>query len=145
MYETARDLGCNVIALGHHREDILETFFLNLFFSGKLETMPPKYRIDNGDLDVIRPLSYCKEELISKFSSFKQFPIIPCNLCGSQPQLQRQAIKELLSNWEDIYPNRKSIMMNALKNISPSHLLDTDLYDFVNLNSKVSDDSHLLV
>ena len=107
--------------------------------------MPPKYRIDNGDLDVIRPLSYCKEELISKFSSFKQFPIIPCNLCGSQPQLQRQAIKELLSNWEDIYPNRKSIMMNALKNISPSHLLDTDLYDFVNLNSKVSDDSHLLV
>ena len=145
LYETARDLGCNVIALGHHREDILETFFLNLFFSGKLETMPPKYRIDNGDLDVIRPLSYCKEELISKFSSFKQFPIIPCNLCGSQPQLQRQAIKELLSNWEDIYPNRKSIMMNALKNISPSHLLDTDLYDFVNLNSKVSDDSHLLV
>ena len=145
LYDTARKLDCNIIALGHHREDILETFFLNLFFSGKLETMPPKYRIDKGDLDVIRPLAYCKEEMISAFSIYKKYPIIPCNLCGSQPQLQRQAIKELLSKWEDKFPNRKSIMLNALKNVSPSHLLDTDLFDFKDLESSLKDDSHLVI
>ena len=145
LYDTARKLGCNVVALGHHREDILETFFLNLFFSGKLETMPPKYRIDKGDLDVIRPLAYCKEESISNYSIFKEFPIIPCNLCGSQPQLQRQSIKELLIKWEEKFPNRKSIMFNALKNVSPSHLLDTGIFDFIDLNSSVKDDSHLVI
>lgn len=145
LYDTARRLKCNVLALGHHREDILETFFLNLFFSGKLETMPPKYRIDNGDLDVIRPLAFCKEETISNYSIFKNYPIIPCNLCGSQPQLQRQAIKELLIKWEDKFPNRKAIMLNALRNVSPSHLLDTDLFDFLDLDQSVKDDSHLVI
>ncbi len=150
LYDTARKLNCNVIALGHHREDILETFFLNLFFSGKLETMPPKYRIDKGDLVVIRPLSFCKEEMISTFAKEMSFPIIPCNLCGSQPQLQRQLIKELMKEWEKKFPNRKAIMLNALRNISPSHLLDKNLFDFINLenidiSNTVKDDSHLMV
>lgn len=144
LYDTARRLGCNVVALGHHREDILETFFLNLFFSGKLETMPPKYRIDHGDLSVIRPLSFCKEETITNYSILKKYPIIPCNLCGSQPQLQRQAIKELLINWEQKFPNRKAIMLNALKNVSPSHLLDTELFNFLDLET-IKDDSHLVI
>ena len=150
LYDTARKLKCNVIALGHHREDILETFFLNLFFSGKLETMPPKYKIDKGDLIVIRPLAFCKEELIATYANHKEFPIIPCDLCGSQPLLQRQQIKNLMIEWESKYPNRKAVMFNALKNISPSHLLDKQLFDFNDLNQvknsiKVKDDSQLVI
>ncbi len=150
LYDTARKLKCNVIALGHHREDILETFFLNLFFSGKLETMPPKYKIDQGDLIVVRPLAFCKEETISTYAKQKDFPIIPCNLCGSQPLLQRQQIKKLMIQWEKDYPNRKAVMMNALKNISPSHLLDKDLFDFNDLDKAnesvdVKDDSQLVI
>ncbi len=130
LYDKARELGCNKLALGHHREDIIETFFLNLFFSGKLEAMPPKFKIDEGDLLVIRPLSYCKEDDISAYSTLRAFPIIPCNLCGSQENLQRKKIKTLLNQWEKDYPNRKSIIFNALKNISPSHMLDPNLFDF---------------
>jgi tRNA 2-thiocytidine biosynthesis protein TtcA len=145
LYDLARELDCNKIALGHHREDLLETFFLNLFFSGKMETMPPKYLIDKGDLMVIRPLSFCKEEDIIKYAAIKDFPIIPCNLCGSQTNLQRQIVKEMLNNWEKKYPNRKAIIFNALKNISPSHLLDHDLFDFMNIKSFAEADEHQLV
>ena len=137
LYDKARELGCNKLALGHHREDIIETFFLNLFFSGKLEAMPPKFKIDEGDLLVIRPLSFCKEDDIATYSSLKEFPIIPCNLCGSQENLQRKKIKSLLNEWEKDYPNRKSIIFNALKNISPSHMLDSNLFNFFQLQAEL--------
>ena len=140
LYEAAKDLGCNKLALGHHRNDILETFFLNFFFSGKLETMPPKFKNDAGDLEVLRPLAFCKESDIEEYSDFKDFPIIPCNLCGSQENLQRQNVKQLIADWEKEFPNRNAIMMNALQNVSPSHLLDTKLYDFENLESKIADE-----
>ena len=137
LYDKARELGCNKLALGHHREDIIETFFLNLFFSGKLEAMPPKFKIDEGDLLVIRPLSFCKEDDIATYSSLKEFPIIPCNLCGSQENLQRKKIKSLINDWEKDYPNRKSIIFNALKNISPSHMLDSNLFNFFQLQAEL--------
>jgi tRNA 2-thiocytidine biosynthesis protein TtcA len=138
LYEAAANLGCNKIALGHHKEDILETFFLNLFFSGKLEAMPPKYRTDDNQFVVIRPLAYCPEEDIAEYSQALNFPIIPCNLCGSQPNLQRQVIKEMLNTWEKKYPNRKSIIFNALTNVSPTHLMDHKLYDFKTLTALLS-------
>jgi tRNA 2-thiocytidine biosynthesis protein TtcA len=138
LYEAAANLGCNKIALGHHKEDILETFFLNLFFSGKLEAMPPKYRTDDEQFVVIRPLAYCPEEEIAHYAEALNFPIIPCNLCGSQPNLQRQVIKEMLNTWEKKYPNRKSIIFNALTNVSPTHLMDHKLYDFKTLTALLS-------
>ena len=130
LYDYARELGCNKIALGHHMDDIIETYFLNLFFSGKMEAMPAKYLIDKGDLMVIRPLSYCKESDIETYSKKMDFPIIPCNLCGSQINLQRQKIKQLIKDWEINYPNRKAIIFRSLQNISPSHLLDRKIYNF---------------
>jgi tRNA 2-thiocytidine biosynthesis protein TtcA len=130
LYTAAKELGATKIALGHHREDIIETFFLNLFFSGKLEAMPPKYQTDNGDHIIIRPLAYCKEEDIQRYSEYKSFPIIPCNLCGSQPNMQRQNIKKMLKDWEMQFPDRTEVIFNALKNVSPSHLLDRNLFDF---------------
>lgn len=133
LYATAKEIGANKLALGHHRDDIIETFFLNLFFGGKLEAMPPKYKTDNGEHIVIRPLAFCKEKEIEIYSAHKEFPIIPCNLCGSQPKLQRQLIKKMLKDWETEYPDRSAIIFNALKNTSPSHLLDTDLFDFMEL------------
>lgn len=133
LYATAKEIGANKLALGHHRDDIIETFFLNLFFGGKLEAMPPKYKTDNGEHIVIRPLAFCKEKEIEIYSEYKDFPIIPCNLCGSQPKLQRQLIKKMLREWEAEYPDRSAIIFNALKNASPSHLLDTDLFDFMEL------------
>jgi len=133
IYEYARKIGANKIALGHHREDILETFFLNIFFSGKIEAMPPKYISDDGDITVIRPLAYCPEPLISEYASLRDFPIIPCNLCGSQPNLQRQIIKEMLNNWEKDYPDRKEIIMTSLKNVHLSHLFDQNAFDFQKL------------
>ncbi|MBM77634.1 MAG: tRNA 2-thiocytidine(32) synthetase TtcA [Crocinitomicaceae bacterium] len=151
IYDFARGNHCNKIALGHHREDLLETFFLNLFFSGKMETMPPKYKIDKGDLVVIRPLSFCKENEILDYSIEREFPIIPCNLCGSQTNMQRQIVKEMLNNWEKKYPNRKAIIFNALKNISPSHMLDHQMFNFEELlplsNKKefINSDEHQLV
>ena len=151
IYDFARDNHCNKIALGHHREDLLETFFLNLFFSGKMETMPPKYKIDKGDLVVIRPLSFCKENEILDYSIERKFPIIPCNLCGSQTNMQRQIVKEMLNNWEKKYPNRKAIIFNALKNISPSHMLDHQMFNFEELlpfsdkKEFINSDEHQLV
>ena len=151
LYDFARETKCNKIALGHHREDLLETFFLNLFFSGKMETMPPKYKIDKGDLVVIRPLSFCKESDILDYSIERKFPIIPCNLCGSQTNMQRQKVKKMLIDWEEKYPNRKAIIFNALKNISPSHMLDHDIFNFDELlslsneKSKIKSDDHILV
>lgn len=130
LYTAAQELGCNKIALGHHREDILETFFLNLYFSGKLETMPPIYKTDDEKLLVIRPLAYCKEKDIEFYSESKEFPIIPCNLCGSQEGMQRQALKNMMLEWDEKYPNRKEIVFNALKNVSPTHLLDKNLSAF---------------
>ncbi|MEQ8417859.1 MAG: tRNA 2-thiocytidine(32) synthetase TtcA [Imperialibacter sp.] len=137
LYTTAEELGANKIALGHHREDVLETFFLNMFFSGKLEAMPAKYRTDDGKHVVIRPLSYCKEEDIIQYAELKQFPIIPCNLCGSQPNMQRKVIKQMMKQWEQQFPDRTEIMLTALKNVSPSHLFDKDIFDFEELISKV--------
>ncbi|MCL4141635.1 UNVERIFIED_CONTAM: hypothetical protein GTU68_010378 [Idotea baltica] len=139
LYEAAKDLGCNKIALGHHRNDILETFFLNFFFAGKLETMPPKFKNDAGDLVVLRPLAFCKESDIEVYAEFMDFPIIPCNLCGSQENLQRKKVKQMIGDWESDFPNRNSIMMNALQNVFPSHLLDKNLYDFKNLKPKISE------
>jgi tRNA 2-thiocytidine biosynthesis protein TtcA len=137
LYTAAERLGCNKICLGHHREDILETFFLNLFFAGKIETMPPKYRTNDDRFVVLRPLAYVKEKDIIRLAEIREYPIIPCNLCGSQPNMQRQLTKALLNNWEEKYPQRKEIMFSALKNISPTHMLDHDLYDFKNLEPKL--------
>lgn len=136
LYETARDLGATKIALGHHKDDVLETLFLNMFFSGKLETMPPKYLTDDKQHVVIRPLVDCKEKDIITYSEHSKFPIIPCNLCGSQEKLQRKNIKKMLNEWETEYPDRKEIIFNAISNVSPSHLMDTKLYDFENVGKK---------
>lgn len=133
LYQYAKDIGANKLALGHHREDVLETFLMNLFFNGKLETMPPKYTTDDGCHEVIRPMVNCRESDIATYATLRQFPIIPCNLCGSQEGLQRQTIKDMLNQWETQYPDRKEIMLTALKNIHPSHLLDLDLFDFKQL------------
>jgi len=120
-------LGCNKIALGHHRDDALETFLMNLFFAGKLQAMPAKYTTDDGRFEVIRPLIQCAEESVASFAREQQFPILPCNLCGSQPGLARDRMTELLTELERKQPNVKSVMMAALANISPTHLLDADL------------------
>ncbi len=141
LYEAAKDLNCNKLALGHHRNDILETFFLNMFFSGKIETMPPKFVNDAGDLIVLRPLAFCKENEIELYSEKMNFPIIPCNLCGSQENLQRKKVKQMITDWEKEFPNRNSIMMNALQNVYPSHLLDHNLYDFEKLENTVLKES----
>jgi len=130
LYKTAKELGATKIALGHHRDDMLATMMLNLFFAGKLKSMPAKLVSDNGEHVVIRPLAYCKEKDIEQFAKLQQFPIIPCNLCGSQPNLQRQLTKEMLNDWEVNYPGRLETMFTAMQNVVPSHLADTDLFDF---------------
>ncbi len=135
LYNVAREIGATKIALGHHREDVLETFFLNLFFGGKIEAMPPKFLADNGESVVIRPLAYCNEEDIQAYSDLQQFPIIPCNLCGSQPNMQRKVIKRMLAGWEKEYPGRTETIFTALHNIHPSHLFDNKLFDFNELLS----------
>ncbi|MBI3135605.1 MAG: tRNA 2-thiocytidine(32) synthetase TtcA [Bacteroidetes bacterium] len=140
LYETAEKLGCNKLALGHHREDILETFFLNLFFAGKIETMPAKYITNDNRFVVLRPLAFVKESEIIELASYRNYPIIPCNLCGSQPNLQRVVVKKMMEKWNETYPGRSEIMFAALKNISPTHMFDTDLYDFKNLQSKLIGD-----
>ncbi|MBK6950604.1 MAG: tRNA 2-thiocytidine(32) synthetase TtcA [Crocinitomicaceae bacterium] len=137
LYTAAEELGCNKIALGHHREDILETFFLNLFFAGKIETMPAKYITNDSRFVVLRPLAFVKESEIIELASYRNYPIIPCNLCGAQPNLQRQVVKKMMEKWNETYPGRSEIMFTALKNISPTHMFDTDLYDFQNLQSKL--------
>ena len=133
LYSTATELGATKIALGHHRDDMLETLFLNMFYGGKLKSMPPKLISDDGKQIVIRPLAYCKEKDIEKYAEAKQFPIIPCNLCGSQPNLQRQVIKEMLQTWDRQYPGRIETMFSALQNVAPSHLCDPNLFDFKNI------------
>jgi tRNA 2-thiocytidine biosynthesis protein TtcA len=130
LYRTATELGATKIALGHHRDDILETLFLNMFYGGKMKAMPPKLMNDTGEHIIIRPLAYCKEKDIAKYAEVKQFPIIPCNLCGSQPNLQRQVIKEMLNEWDKRFPGRIETMFRATQNIVPSHLCDNQLFDF---------------
>ncbi|KGQ33791.1 tRNA 2-thiocytidine biosynthesis protein TtcA [Gallibacterium anatis] len=138
LYRTATELGATKIALGHHRDDMLETLFLNMFYGGKMKSMPPKLISDDGKQIVIRPLAYCREKDIARYAEAKQFPIIPCNLCGSQPNLQRQVIKEMLQQWDRQYPGRIETMFSALQNIVPSHLCDAKLFDFKSIQRGVS-------
>ena len=133
LYGYAEENGITKIALGHHREDIIETFFLNLFYGGKLKAMPPKLLSDDKKNIVIRPLAYCREKDISLFSEFKNYPIIPCNLCGSQENLQRQVMKEMLATWDKQFPGRLESIFTALQNIAPSQLADSKLFDFTGL------------
>jgi len=133
IYRTAKELGANKIALGHHRDDIVHTLFLNLLFGGKLKAMPPKLVTDDGAHVVIRPLAYCSENDIARFARGMDFPIIPCNLCGSQNNLQRQKIREMMADWDRRYPGRTESVFTALQNIVPSHLADSDLFDFKGL------------
>ena len=130
LYRLAGELGATRIALGHHRDDILETFFLNLFFGGKLKAMPPKLGSDDGKHVVIRPLAYVKEKDLARYAELRAFPIIPCDLCGSQDQLQRKQVKQLLRQWEKEFPGRVETIFNSLQRVTPSHLLDRKLFDF---------------
>jgi len=130
LYRLAGELGATRIALGHHRDDILETFFLNLFFGGKLKAMPPKLGSDDGKHVVIRPLAYVKEKDLARYADVRAFPIIPCDLCGSQDQLQRKQVKQLLRQWEKEFPGRVETIFNSLQRVTPSHLLDRKLFDF---------------
>lgn len=130
VYSHAKHHGYNKIALGHHREDILETLLMNMFHGGKLKTMPPKLVSDDGDNIVIRPLAYCRERDLARYAEDRGFPVIPCNLCGNQANLERAKTKELLASWEKQFPGRVENMMRSLQNVAPSHLLDTGLYDF---------------
>lgn len=136
LYRTASELGATKIALGHHRDDILETLMLNMFYAGTMKSMPPKLVSDNGKHVVIRPLAYCKEKDIIEFAQAKAFPIIPCNLCGSQENLQRQNIKAMLEDWDARFPGRIASMFRSLQNVVPSHLLDHQQFDFKNINSE---------
>jgi len=136
LYNTAEEIGATKIALGHHRDDMLATMMLNLFFAGKMKSMPAKLVSDNGEHVVIRPLAYCKEKDIEAFAKLKEFPIIPCNLCGSQPNLQRKLTEEMLSEWDQKFPGRLETMFTAMQNVVPSHLADTDLFDFKSINSE---------
>ncbi|MEM7267830.1 MAG: tRNA 2-thiocytidine(32) synthetase TtcA [Pseudomonadota bacterium] len=133
LYRVAREEGCDTVVLGHHRDDMLETFFMNLFHGGKLATMPPKLLNDEGDLNLIRPLAYVAEADCARFSEAMNFPIIPCDLCGSQEGLQRAQVKALLDEWEERSPGRRQVMFRALANANPSHLLDPSLFDFTAL------------
>ena len=136
VYRIAREEGCSAVVLGHHRDDILETFFMNLFHGGRLATMPPKLLNEEGDLFVYRPLAHVAESDCEKFSAAMNYPIIPCDLCGSQDGLQRQQVKQILDNWEANSPGRRQVMFRALMNARPSHLLDPKLFDFVALTKK---------
>ena len=136
IYRTATELGATRIALGHHRDDMLETLFLNMFFGGKIKAMPPKLVSDDGKHVVIRPLAYCTEADIARFARTMDFPIIPCNLCGSQENAQRKLIKNMLQGWARDYPGRIESLATALKNVVPSHLADSRLFDFVGLTQQ---------
>ncbi|MCE8023037.1 tRNA 2-thiocytidine(32) synthetase TtcA [Billgrantia aerodenitrificans] len=136
LYGFAEEIGATKVALGHHREDILETLFLNMFYGGSLKAMPPKLLSDDGKNIVIRPLAYCREADIAEFARLMEFPIIPCNLCGSQPNLQRQVVKEMLAEWERKNPGRLETMFKAVTNVAPSQLADRELFDFEGLEAK---------
>lgn len=133
LYRVAREAGCDALVLGHHREDILETFFMNLFHGGRLAAMPAKLMNDEGDVMVLRPLAYCAEDDLARFAAHMRFPIIPCDLCGSQDGLQRNAMKAMLADMEARMPGRKDVMIRALGHVRPSHLLDAKLFDFATL------------
>jgi tRNA 2-thiocytidine biosynthesis protein TtcA len=137
-------LGANKIALGHHRDDIVETLFLNMFFGAKLKAMPPKLATNDGAHIVIRPLAYCAEKDIARFAQHMQYPLIPCDLCGSQENLQRQHIKNMLSSWEKEYPGRIEKIFRAITNVEPSHLADIELFDFKGLSAMQTADEDLL-
>jgi tRNA 2-thiocytidine biosynthesis protein TtcA len=142
LYTFARQNGFSKIALGHHREDIIETLFLNMFYGGKLKAMPPKLLSDDRTNIVIRPLAYCRERDIKAYADIKSFPIIPCALCGSQDNLQRQSIKKMLKEWENNHPGRTDTIFSSLQNIVASHLADTDAFDFVNLGHGEDKQAH---
>jgi len=135
LYRVADELGCNKIALGHHRDDILETFFLNMFFGGKLKAMPAKLVSDDGKHMVIRPMAYVKEEDSERYAAVKGFPIIPCDLCGSQENLQRKQIKGLMREWEKKFPGRVESIFSSLSTVVPSHLMDRDLFGFQDIKA----------
>ncbi|WP_404396058.1 tRNA 2-thiocytidine(32) synthetase TtcA [Idiomarina loihiensis] len=130
LYRTAKELKATKIALGHHRDDMIETLFLNMFHGGKLKSMPPKLASDNGEHVVIRPLAYAREKEIEQYSDAMEFPIIPCNLCGSQENLQRKQIKQMLNGWDKQFPGRIESLFTAMQNVVPSHLADSALFDF---------------
>jgi tRNA 2-thiocytidine biosynthesis protein TtcA len=136
LYRIAREEGCQALVLGHHREDILETFFMNLFHGGRLAAMPPKLLNDEGDVMVLRPLAYCAEDDLARLADAMEFPIIPCDLCGSQDGLQRNAMKAMIADIEMRMPGRKETMIRALAHVRPSHLMDGNLFDFVGLEDK---------
>jgi len=135
LYTLADEIGATKIALGHHRDDIIETFFMNLFNGAKLETMPSKYLTDDGRHVVIRPLAFCKESEIEIYSEGRNFPIIPCTLCGSQENMMRKKVKKMIKDWDVEFPGRSSSIFNSLTNVKPSHLLDPKLFDFIKLES----------
>jgi len=139
LYGFAEEIGATKVALGHHREDILETLFLNMFFGGSLKAMPPKLLSDDAKNIVIRPLAYCKEVDIAEFSRQMAYPIIPCNLCGSQPNMQRQNVKAMLDDWDTNHPGRLESMFKAVTNVAPSQLADRQLFDFERLEAKQED------
>lgn len=143
LYGFAQDIGASKIALGHHRDDIVETLFLNMFFNGSLKAMPPKLLSDDKQNVVIRPLAYCKEADLARYAAYKEFPIIPCNLCGSQDHLQRVKVKQMLANWEREYPGRTESIFRSIRHISPSQLGDSALYDFNNLRVERDTDLNL--
>ena len=141
LYRVARELGATTIALGHHRDDLLETFFLNLFFGGKMNATSPKLRSDNGEHVVIRPLAYIAEQDLEEWAKVKQFPIIPCDLCGSQETLQRKQVKQMMRDWEVRFPGRTESMFRALSDIVPSHMLDRKLFDFSRVDAAAEGDT----
>lgn len=144
LYRIAREEGCSAVVLGHHRDDILETFFMNLFHGGRLATMPPKLLNEEGDLTVLRPLAYVAETDCERFARAMNYPIIPCDLCGSQEGLQRAQVKKLLNEWEARAPGRRQVMFKALTNVRPSHLPDSKLFDFAALAPLMSgEDDHV--
>ncbi|MCZ6831355.1 MAG: tRNA 2-thiocytidine(32) synthetase TtcA [Gammaproteobacteria bacterium] len=143
LYGFAQSIGASKIALGHHRDDIVETLFLNMFFNGSLKAMPPKLLSDDGRNVVIRPMAYCKEQDLAEFAAYKAFPIIPCNLCGSQDHLQRVHVKHMLKDWERQYPGRTETIFRSIRNVAPSQLADTHLFDFGALTVSVDRSLHL--
>lgn len=133
LYSFAEEIGASKIALGHHQDDIIETFFLNMFFNGQLKTMPPKLLSDNKKHVVIRPLALCKENDIAAYAQIKEYPVIPCNLCGSQENMQRKVVKGMIQQWEQENPGRSDLIMRSLQHVVPSHLADNELFDFQSL------------
>ncbi len=143
LYGFAAQIGAHKIALGHHRDDIVETLFLNMFFNGTLKAMPPKLLSDDRANVVIRPLAYCREKDLAQFAAYKDFPIIPCNLCGSQQNLQRVQVKKMLADWEREYPGRTETIFRSIRNVAPSQLADLGLFDFEGLRVGRDDALHV--